>query len=82
MSYSHKPTVIETIAEKLHLIPDLHREESAAPAPRAAQEGAEVNCPPPSEWDNWIEYDSKSWPERKAKNYMLVPTACFNCEAG
>jgi anaerobic selenocysteine-containing dehydrogenase len=82
MSYSHKPTVIETIAEKLHLIPDLHQQESGRAVHRAAQEGAEVSCPPPSEWDNWVEYDSKSWPERNAREYMLVPTACFNCEAG
>jgi anaerobic selenocysteine-containing dehydrogenase len=82
MSYSHKPTVIESIAEKLHLIPDLHGEENGPAARRASDEGAEVSCPPPSEWDSWTEYDSKSWPERKSKEYMLVPTACFNCEAG
>jgi len=82
MSYTHKPTVIESIAEKLHLIPDLHKENVRDGARRAAEEGSEISCPPPSQWDNWVEYDSKSWPERKATEYMLVPTACFNCEAG
>lgn len=37
--------------------------------------------PPPDRWDNWVEYDSKAWPERVARNYTLVPTICFNCES-
>jgi anaerobic selenocysteine-containing dehydrogenase len=37
--------------------------------------------PPPEMWDDWIEYDSKSWPKRVARNYSLVPTICFNCES-
>ena len=37
---------------------------------------------PPSEyWDNWVEYDGKSWPQKIARRYMLVPTVCFNCES-
>ena len=82
MSYTHKPTVIETIAEKLHLIADLHTEGSGPATKSATVDGTQVNCPPPDQWDNWVEYDSKSWPERKSKEYMLIPTACFNCEAG
>jgi len=37
--------------------------------------------PPKERWDDWIELDSKSWPERREKRYMLVPTTCFNCES-
>lgn len=37
--------------------------------------------PPKERWDDWVELDSKSWPERKEKRYMLVPTTCFNCES-
>ncbi|RLB54477.1 MAG: formate dehydrogenase [Deltaproteobacteria bacterium] len=37
--------------------------------------------PPPSSWDEWIEWDSKSWPKRVARRYTLVPTICFNCES-
>ena len=37
--------------------------------------------PPKERWDNWIELDSKSWPQRVEKRYMLVPTTCFNCES-
>jgi anaerobic selenocysteine-containing dehydrogenase len=37
--------------------------------------------PPPENWDEWVEYDPKAWPERVARRYMLVPTVCFNCES-
>ena len=37
--------------------------------------------PPKERWDDWIELDSKSWPERVEKRFMLVPTTCFNCES-
>jgi anaerobic selenocysteine-containing dehydrogenase len=37
--------------------------------------------PPSDRWDDWVEYDSKSWPKRVARRYTLVPTICFNCEA-
>jgi len=39
------------------------------------------NFPPPEKWDNWVELDAKSWPKRVERNYTLVPTTCFNCEA-
>lgn len=83
MSYTHKPTIIESVAEKLGIIPGLHKEEKKRQAaPAAGAENGGVACPPPEHWDHWVEYDSKSWPERKENAYMLVPTACFNCEAG
>jgi len=37
--------------------------------------------PPREQWDDWHELDPKAWPKRVEKNYMLVPTTCFNCEA-
>jgi anaerobic selenocysteine-containing dehydrogenase len=37
--------------------------------------------PPRERWDDWVELDSRAWPERKEKRYMLVPTTCFNCES-
>lgn len=37
--------------------------------------------PPPDKWDDWVEYDSKSWPKKVARRYTLVPTICFNCES-
>jgi hypothetical protein len=37
--------------------------------------------PPRERWNDWVELDSKAWPERVEKRYMLVPTTCFNCES-
>ncbi|MYH56031.1 MAG: molybdopterin-dependent oxidoreductase, partial [Acidimicrobiia bacterium] len=38
--------------------------------------------PPVERWDDWEEYDAKAWPKRVRRRYRLVPTTCFNCEAG
>jgi anaerobic selenocysteine-containing dehydrogenase len=43
--------------------------------------GPNATYPPADRWDNWVEYDSKAWPKRVEKRYLLVPTLCFNCEA-
>jgi anaerobic selenocysteine-containing dehydrogenase len=37
--------------------------------------------PPKERWDDWVELDSKAWPRREERRYMLVPTTCFNCES-
>ncbi len=37
--------------------------------------------PPPERWDDWVELDSRAWPERVERHAMLVPTTCFNCES-
>jgi anaerobic selenocysteine-containing dehydrogenase len=37
--------------------------------------------PPRERWDDWAEQDSRAWPERRKRNFMLVPTTCFNCES-
>src|SRR4051794_20427996 len=45
--------------------------------------GGELAAFPPAEsWDDWVEYDPKAWPRKVERHYMLVPTTCFNCEAG
>ena len=40
-----------------------------------------ASFPPKERWNDWVELDSRSWPERKEHRYMLVPTTCFNCES-
>jgi len=40
-----------------------------------------VSFPPKERWDDWTELDSKAWPARVFRRYMLVPTTCFNCES-
>ncbi|HEU5160807.1 MAG TPA: molybdopterin dinucleotide binding domain-containing protein [Streptosporangiaceae bacterium] len=37
--------------------------------------------PPKERWDDWVELDSRAWPRRTERHYMLVPTTCFNCES-
>jgi len=37
--------------------------------------------PPKERWNDWVELDSRAWPERKEHRYTLVPTTCFNCES-
>jgi anaerobic selenocysteine-containing dehydrogenase len=38
--------------------------------------------PPVEKWHDWQELDPAAWPRRVMRNYALVPTTCFNCEAG
>jgi anaerobic selenocysteine-containing dehydrogenase len=47
----------------------------------AASEGLN-SFPPPERWDDWVEYDPSRWPEKVVRHYALIPTICFNCEAG
>ena len=76
----HKPSFIESLAEKLHLIPNLHDEVDELPP--IVEPGKLTDYPPPDKWDNWTEYDALSGQKREKKNYMIIPTTCFNCEAG
>ncbi len=52
-----------------------------AAALEASGEGL-ASFPPPERWDDWVEYDSSQWPRKVEKHYALIPTVCFNCEAG
>jgi len=38
--------------------------------------------PPFERWDDWSEFDPKAWPEKVSRDYRVIPTLCFNCEAG
>jgi anaerobic selenocysteine-containing dehydrogenase len=40
-----------------------------------------ASSPPKERWDDWVELDSRAWPERVERRYRLVPTTCFNCES-
>lgn len=77
----HKPSFIESIAEKLGLIENLHAVE-AEELPPIMPVGELTNYPPPEKWDDWTEYEATSGHKREKRNYMIVPTTCFNCEAG
>src|SRR6266850_411016 len=38
--------------------------------------------PPVERWEDWEEFDPVAWPRRVKRQYSLIPTICFNCEAG
>jgi anaerobic selenocysteine-containing dehydrogenase len=40
-----------------------------------------ASFPPKERWNDWVELDSRAWPQRVEKRFMLVPTTCFNCES-
>ena len=65
---------IEEIAASLGLVPK--REE--LPAPERLPDGTLSKYPPFEKWENWEECDAQRIPHR----YSLIPTTCFNCEAG
>ncbi len=71
---------IEKIAEQLRIIPTLQQKE-VENVDRLTEPGALTKFPPIEKWDNWEEYEAKSWPKKEKKQYTLVPTTCFNCES-
>jgi anaerobic selenocysteine-containing dehydrogenase len=76
----NKASFIEKLAEKLKIIPDLHSEKTER-LDRLTPEGELTNFPPPEKWDDWTEYEAKSWPKKEKRHYRIVPTTCFNCES-
>jgi anaerobic selenocysteine-containing dehydrogenase len=41
-----------------------------------------MSYPPVERWNDWTEFDAAAWPRKVERHYSLVPTICFNCEAG
>lgn len=75
------PSLIERLATRLKLIPDL-RSPGTKSLPRLTEPGQLQDFPPPEQWDDWVEYEATAWPAQQARHYTIVPTNCFNCEAG
>jgi anaerobic selenocysteine-containing dehydrogenase len=70
---------IEKWAEKLGLIPAIASRTEFT----IELEGVDSldRYPEPREWDDFVTWDPRAWPERKERHYTIVPTTCFNCEA-
>lgn len=71
-----KRSFVERLATRLRLIPEISE--------RPAEPGNLVQLdrfPPLEQWDSWTEYDANQWPEQVEREYMIVPTTCFNCES-
>ncbi|MBF6569832.1 MAG: molybdopterin-dependent oxidoreductase [Candidatus Binataceae bacterium] len=47
-----------------------------------APAGGLASFPPVEKWNDWTEFDPAHWPRKVDRHYTLVPTICFNCEAG
>jgi anaerobic selenocysteine-containing dehydrogenase len=47
-----------------------------------APAGGLLSYPPTEQWEDWSEYDPRVWPRKVKRSYSLIPTICFNCEAG
>jgi anaerobic selenocysteine-containing dehydrogenase len=86
MGHGYDLSRIEKAAEKLGLLSDRstattkqrqRRDADDGVAPISA-EGQLTDYPDPGDWHDWTEYDETGEPT----DYSLVPTACFNCEAG
>ena len=37
--------------------------------------------PDPSEWDDYVDFESTSWPKKDRRHYWIIPSICFNCES-
>jgi anaerobic selenocysteine-containing dehydrogenase len=37
--------------------------------------------PPTSDWDDYVDFESKSWPKKDRRRYWIIPSICFNCES-
>ncbi len=71
--------LIESIATRLKLIPDVEPAGNELPVIPSAS--GLSRYPTPDQWDSWTEYDPGEWPNRVEREYMIVPTTCFNCES-
>ncbi len=76
---TNKMSLLERLATSLKLIPDVEPRGNSLPV-ISADTGL-TRYPPPEQWDSWTEYDPGSWPQRVEREYMIVPTTCFNCES-
>ncbi len=85
MGHKFEPSRVEKLAERLGIISNRTEETKkqrqrrrADGVDRIAPEGHLGSYPPTEQWENWREYESSGEP----RDYSVVPTACFNCEAG
>ncbi|WP_458189041.1 molybdopterin-dependent oxidoreductase [Haladaptatus sp. NG-WS-4] len=85
MGHEFEPSNVEKWAQKLGLISnrtdDTKKQRQRLRTDgveRIAPDGRLTSYPDPADWHDWVEYESSGEP----REYSVVPTACFNCEAG
>jgi anaerobic selenocysteine-containing dehydrogenase len=37
--------------------------------------------PAPDQWDDYVDFESTSWPRKDRRRYWIIPSICFNCES-
>src|SRR6266404_320886 len=37
--------------------------------------------PDPATWDDYVDFESTSWPKKDKRHYWIIPSICFNCES-
>ena len=37
--------------------------------------------PDPAQWDDYVDFESTSWPKKDKRHYWIIPSVCFNCES-
>ena len=55
---------------------------SEQPTEVRGQPGELRGQPPFEAWDSWREFDPQAWPRKVEREHLVIPTLCFNCEAG
>jgi len=85
MGHGFEPSRIEKVAERLGIISNRSEDtrkqrqrRGVDDVGRVAPDGELDAYPDPEQWHDWEEYGSEGVPTE----YSVVPTACFNCEAG
>ena len=84
MGHEYEPSRIEKAFESLGLLSNRsdgttkQQQGESDQVESAGQNGHLSDYPDPTEWNDWTEYESSGEPT----DYSVVPTACFNCEAG
>ncbi|HKJ60051.1 MAG TPA: formate dehydrogenase, partial [Halobacteriales archaeon] len=84
MGHGYELSRIERVAEKLGLLSERssgttkQRQGTSGAVAPVAGNGELASYPDPANWHEWVEYESSGEP----REYSVVPTACFNCEAG
>ncbi|MFB6155774.1 MAG: molybdopterin-dependent oxidoreductase [Haloferacaceae archaeon] len=84
MGHGYQLSKIEKFAESLGLLSKRstgttkQQQGSSNEVTPVVEEGHLTDYPDPEDWHNWVEYESSG----EVREYSVVPTACFNCEAG
>ncbi len=84
MGHEYDLSRIERIAEQLGVLSDRsssttkQRQGTYDHVTPLTDDGQLTDYPDPADWHDWVEYEASGEP----RDYSVVPTACFNCEAG